>query len=98
MNLHDWLEYIEQLHSRDIELGLARLMPVARRLGVTQLSGPVITVAGTNGKGSTVALIEALARAQGSRVCCYTSPHIHRFNERIRIDGEPAWQALTTHW
>ena len=93
MTLRDWLARIEQLHSRDIELGLERLMPVARRLGVTQLPCPVITVAGTNGKGSTVALIEALAQARGLNVCCYTSPHIHAFNERVRINGRMAEDA-----
>ena len=90
MTLDTWLNHIEQLHSSEIELGLDRLMPVAERLGVTRLPGKVVTVAGTNGKGSTVALLEALARESGHDVACYTSPHIHRFNERVRFNGQAA--------
>src|SRR5699024_10678697 len=70
----------------EIDMGLARIREVANRLG-TKAKVPVITVAGTNGKGSTVALVNALASSTGARVGVYTSPHILRFNERIRIAG-----------
>ncbi|MEE4249521.1 MAG: folylpolyglutamate synthase/dihydrofolate synthase family protein, partial [Alcanivoracaceae bacterium] len=89
MNLDDWQARIERLHPQEIELGLGRIRTVAERLKVTGLSCPVITVAGTNGKGSTVTLIERLARASGRHTALYTSPHLHRFNERVRINGEP---------
>jgi dihydrofolate synthase / folylpolyglutamate synthase len=89
MTLTDWLARIERLHPREIELGLSRIREVARRLEVLSFSCPVVTVAGTNGKGSTVTLIERLARASGRRTALYTSPHILRFNERIRLNGTP---------
>jgi dihydrofolate synthase / folylpolyglutamate synthase len=89
MELDDWLARIERLHPREIELGLGRIRLVAERLGVVAFDCPVVTVAGTNGKGSTVTLIERLARAAGRRTALYTSPHLFRFNERIRLDGEP---------
>ncbi|MCG8393896.1 MAG: bifunctional folylpolyglutamate synthase/dihydrofolate synthase [Pseudomonadales bacterium] len=85
-----WLERIESMHPAEIELGLDRLRQVADRLGVASLPGTVVTVAGTNGKGSTVALMTALAERQGRRVCVYTSPHLHRFNERVRLPDGPA--------
>lgn len=93
MNLTDWLQHIEGLHARDIELGLDRLREVAGRLNVCTAPVPVVTVAGTNGKGSTVALIEHLARAQGLRAAVYTSPHIHSFSERMRIGDVPCAEA-----
>lgn len=83
--LQSWLERIERLHPSEIELGLTRLRRVADTLGVARLPMPVITVAGTNGKGSVVALIRALAEQGGRRCCVYTSPHILHFNERIRL-------------
>lgn len=89
-SLADWLGYIESLHPRDMELGLERVAAVARQLGLLPWQGRVVTVAGTNGKGSTVSLLDHLARASGWRTGLYTSPHIHRFNERIRIDGAEA--------
>lgn len=89
MTLDQWLARIEAMHPSDIEMGLERLQPVAHRLAVSEAKAPVITVAGTNGKGSTVALLGALARAAGLSVASYTSPHLHRFNERICINGEP---------
>ncbi|EKF74865.1 folylpolyglutamate synthase / dihydrofolate synthase [Alcanivorax hongdengensis A-11-3] len=85
LTLARWLARIEAMHPAEIELGLGRVRQVAERLQVLQLSMPVITVAGTNGKGSTVALMAALAGHQGRRVAVYTSPHLHRFNERIRL-------------
>jgi len=90
MNLQQWLEHIERQHPHNIELGLERVREVAARLGLQRPAAQVITVAGTNGKGSTVAFIEAIARAGGWKVGAYTSPHLLRYNERVRIDGEDA--------
>ncbi|WP_024869392.1 bifunctional tetrahydrofolate synthase/dihydrofolate synthase [Pseudoxanthomonas suwonensis] len=90
MNLQQWLEHIERQHPHNIELGLERVREVAARLGLQRPAAQVITVAGTNGKGSTVAFVEAIARAGGWKVGAYTSPHLVRYNERVRIDGEEA--------
>lgn len=87
-SLGQWLAYIERQHPRSIELGLDRVRTVARRMRLGRPAKQVITVAGTNGKGSTVAFIEAIARAAGWRVGAYTSPHLLAYNERVRIDGE----------
>ncbi|MGJ3255673.1 MAG: bifunctional folylpolyglutamate synthase/dihydrofolate synthase [Alcanivorax sp.] len=90
-----WLERIEAMHPTEIELGLERIRQVARRLGVDSMSVPVITVAGTNGKGSTLRLMQVLADRHGRRVCLYTSPHLHHFNERVRLpDGLASDQQL----
>jgi len=94
MNLDDWQARIERLHPEEIELGLGRIRTVAERLEVLHFPCPIVTVAGTNGKGSTVTLMERLARAAGRRTALYTSPHIQRFNERVRLDGEPVSDAL----
>ncbi|WP_438767687.1 bifunctional tetrahydrofolate synthase/dihydrofolate synthase [Kushneria sp. TE3] len=87
--LTQWLAHLEKLHPVAIDLGLERIRIVAERLGL--LSGPiarrVVTVAGTNGKGSTVAMVEAVARAHGLSTACYTSPHLLRYNERLTLDG-----------
>lgn len=88
--LSDWLAYIERQHPKSIDMGLERVRDVAARLGLTRPARQVITVAGTNGKGSTVAFIEAIARAAGWRVGAYTSPHLLAYNERVRIDGVDA--------
>lgn len=88
-DLADWLERIQRGHPRDIELGLDRVREVWSALGAPRLAPQVILVGGTNGKGSTVAFIDAIARAHGWRVGRYTSPHVHRFNERIAIDDVP---------
>ena len=85
--LDDWLEYIEQQHPKSIDMGLDRVREVAMRLALGKPAARVITVGGTNGKGSTVAFIEAIARAAGWKVGAYTSPHLLRYNERVRIDG-----------
>ncbi len=85
--LADWLAFIERQHPNAIAMGLERVRAVAARLGLQHPAARVVTVGGTNGKGSTVAFIDAIARAQGLRVATYTSPHLLRFNERIRIDG-----------
>lgn len=87
-SLQDWLSRLEQLHPTEIELGLERVSSVATTLGVQKPASTVITVAGTNGKGSCVATLEALLRSAGRSVGAYSSPHLLRFNERIRINGE----------
>jgi dihydrofolate synthase/folylpolyglutamate synthase len=85
----EWLAYLETLHPKAIALGLDRVKSVAGRLDVAPVC-PVITVAGTNGKGSTCALLEHMLRADGYRVAMYTSPHLLRYNERVRIAGSDA--------
>jgi dihydrofolate synthase / folylpolyglutamate synthase len=86
-SLEDWLVYQERMHPAGIALGLDRIRAVAARLLSGRPARHVLTVAGTNGKGSTVAFAEAIARAAGLRVGAYTSPHLLRYNERVRIDG-----------
>ncbi|MCQ8130773.1 bifunctional tetrahydrofolate synthase/dihydrofolate synthase [Methylomonas rivi] len=88
--LADWLAWQEQSHPRPIDLGLERVAGVLARLAVQPKKAPTITVAGTNGKGSCVAFLAAIYRAQGYKVGAYTSPHILRYNERIRVDGQSA--------
>jgi dihydrofolate synthase / folylpolyglutamate synthase len=85
--LNDWLDYQLQIYPKSIDMGLDRISEVAKRLAIKKPAPRVITVAGTNGKGSTVAFIEAIARAAGWKVGAFTSPHILEYNERIRIDG-----------
>ena len=85
--LSRWLEYIDQVHPSTIALGLDRLRSVASRMPALPERWHVITVAGTNGKGSTVAALESVLRAAGYRVGATLSPHIERFEERIRLDG-----------
>ena len=91
--LSEWLELQESVHARSIDLGLERVAAVARKLEVQNPPYRVITVAGTNGKGSTVAHLEAMLRASGVRCGAFTSPHLIRYNERIRVDGELASDA-----
>ncbi len=88
-SLADWLHYQESLHPVEIELGLDRVRTVWQRLHDGDVPFFTITVAGTNGKGSSVAMLEAILRAAGHTVGAYTSPHLLRYNERIRLDGEP---------
>jgi len=91
-SLSGWLAHLESLHPRGqhgIELGLDRIRRVKDSLGQRQTI-PLITVGGTNGKGSTCAFLECMLRAAGYRVGLYTSPHLLRYNERVRIDGESA--------
>ena len=96
--LQQWLDYCEQLHPKTIAMGLERVAEVARRLDL-RFDCPVITVAGTNGKGSTCAMIEAVAQESGYRTGVYSSPHIVHFEERCRIRGEPvAADALLEHF
>ena len=91
--LADWLAYIERQHPKSIDMGLQRVREVAARMRLPRPAKRVITVGGTNGKGSTVAFVEAIARAHGWKVGCYTSPHLLRYNERVRIDGVDAGDA-----
>jgi dihydrofolate synthase/folylpolyglutamate synthase len=88
--LAEWLSYQEGVNPRSIELGLDRVREVWRRMGAPAPARWTVTVGGTNGKGSTVAMLEAMLRAAGRRVGCYTSPHLLHYNERIRIDGRDA--------
>jgi len=92
-SLAEWLALQEAAHPKSIDLGLARVGEVARRLGIDRPKSAVITVGGTNGKGSTVAHLEALWLAAGRSAGLFTSPHFLRYNERIRIDGVEAEDA-----
>lgn len=87
-SLSDWLGYIERQHPKTIAMGLERVRVVADAMALPKPARHVITIGGTNGKGSTVAFIEAIARAAGWRVGAYTSPHLLHYSERVRIDGE----------
>jgi len=91
--LAEWLDYQQSVHPRAIELGLQRAAEVWRRLGAPRPAPVVITIGGTNGKGSTVAFLEAMLRAAGKRTGAYTSPHLLRYNERVRVLGEEAGAA-----
>ena len=96
--LEQWLAYCEHLHPQNIALGLDRVRAVAERLQL-RFDCPVITVAGTNGKGSTCAMLEAVALQSGYRPGVYTSPHLVHFEERCRVGGDiVAAQALLPHF
>ena len=87
--LNAWLDWQATLNPVEIDLGLERIVDVLQRMGLAnKFECPLIIVAGTNGKGSVVSLLESMASAAGLKVCCYTSPHIIRYNERIKINGE----------
>ena len=88
MNLSQWLEKIEQLHPKNIDMGLSRVREVARRMELA-FDCPVITVAGTNGKGSTCAMLDAIYTQAGYKTGVYSSPHLVHFEERCRLMGEP---------
>lgn len=98
MTLQDWLQHISSQHSRPIDLGLDRVVRVAQAMGFApgreiaqptiSLGCPSILVGGTNGKGSTCAMLESILVQAGYRMATYTSPHLNRFNERLRIDGQ----------
>ncbi|MEM7304002.1 MAG: bifunctional tetrahydrofolate synthase/dihydrofolate synthase [Pseudomonadota bacterium] len=84
-SLDDWLSWQTTLHAREIELGLDRIQTVADRLNLLNNSFKVITVAGTNGKGSSVAMLSTILHHAGYKVGTYTSPHIIHYNERVRV-------------
>ena len=86
--LADWLEWQETLNPKHVDLGLERPRQVAREMRLESLAAPVVSVAGTNGKGSVVAYVEAIAAAAGCRVAAYYSPYLLRYNESLRIGGE----------
>jgi dihydrofolate synthase / folylpolyglutamate synthase len=88
-SLQGWLQWQESLHPLVIDLGLERAARVFRALNPDYVKPPTITVAGTNGKGSSVAYLESIYTVQGYRVGAYTSPHILKYNERIKINGKP---------
>jgi len=90
--LADWLTYLESLHPKTIALGLERVAQVRQRLNL-QAGFPIITVGGTNGKGSVCAMLESMLHAAGYRVGCYTSPHLLEYNERVRIGKKQAGDA-----
>lgn len=96
MTLDQWLERLGCQHPAAIDLGLKRLAVVAERLALTEcpLARHVITVAGTNGKGSTVAMVDAIARAHGLSSGAYSSPHLRRYNERVTVNGHHVSDAL----
>ncbi len=87
--LDGWLHWQESQHPNEIELGLERVSQVLARIDLTNPNFTVITVAGTNGKGSSVAMLQSILLAAGYRVGTYTSPHLLRYNERIQINGVP---------
>ncbi len=87
--LEGWLRYLESLHPKTVDLGLERVLAVKERLGLHP-GFAVITVGGTNGKGSACAMLESILRAGGYRTGLYTSPHLLRYNERVRLDGAEA--------
>ena len=90
MDLNSWIDFLEQPDNCVIELGLDRVSIVAKALDVENFSCPVVTVAGTNGKGSCVASIEAIGLALDKKVGVYTSPHLHDILERIKVNGDKA--------
>lgn len=97
-SLADWLAHAERLHPKNIELGLDRVRAVAQKLGLA-FDCPVITVAGTNGKGSTCAMLESILTHAGYRTAVFTSPHLVRFEERLRLSGEAVdGNALSAHF
>ena len=93
-SLQAWLDWQSGLNPQEIVLGLERVRRVWEGLGSPTLGAPVLSVAGTNGKGSSVAFAESILQAAGYRTGCYTSPHLLRYNERIRLGGQPVDDSL----
>jgi dihydrofolate synthase/folylpolyglutamate synthase len=93
-SLSEWLEYIDRVHPRDIEMGLSRVSAVAHAMGLLPVAVPTLIVAGTNGKGSTCVATEATLIQLGWRVGTTLSPHISHFRERIRIDSQHCSDAM----
>ncbi len=91
-----WLYYLERLHNRPIDLGLERVRQVAETLSLLSPAPLVFTVAGTNGKGTTCCLLESILLAAGMRVGVYSSPHLLRYTERVRIQGQELPESLHT--
>ena len=99
-SLTEWLNYMQQIHVSAIDMGLSRVLPVVEYLGLVQSAKDdafIFTVAGTNGKGSTTAVISAMCQAAGYKTALYQSPHLSQFNERIRIDGEMVSDTTLIH-
>ncbi|BDH45060.1 bifunctional protein FolC [Salmonella enterica subsp. enterica serovar Choleraesuis] len=94
--LATWLSYLEHLHSKTIDLGLTRVRAVADTLGLLKPAGFVFTVAGTNGKGTTCRTLESVLMAAGFRVGVYSSPHLVRYTERVRVQGQELPESLHT--
>ncbi|MCK7458168.1 bifunctional tetrahydrofolate synthase/dihydrofolate synthase [Idiomarina aminovorans] len=87
-SLQDWLTYLESIHPKDIDMGLARVSAVGAKAGVLKPAKLVITVSGTNGKGSTVCYLETILREAGYTTAVYTSPHITEYRERVRVNAQ----------
>lgn len=94
--LATWLYYLEHLHSQAIDMGLDRIRQVAQRLDLLKPASFIFTVAGTNGKGTTCRTLETLLMAAGYRVGVYSSPHLVRYTERVRVQGQELTEALHT--
>jgi len=94
--LATWLYYLERLHTQAIDLGLTRIEHVARTLDLLKPAPFVFTVAGTNGKGTTCRTLETLLMAAGYRVGVYSSPHLLRYTERVRVQGDELPEAAHT--
>ena len=88
--LASWLSYLENLHSKTIDLGLARVSEVAGQMDILKPAPFVFTVAGTNGKGTTCRTLESILMAAGYKVGVYSSPHLVRYTERVRVQGGTA--------
>ena len=87
-SLDDWLCYLERVHPANIEMGLERIKQVADSVNLLKSSSKIIMIAGTNGKGTTARCLESLLLAQGYSVGTYASPHLIRYNERVRVNGK----------
>lgn len=85
--LSEWLSWMEQCHPSEIELGLERVDQVAKTMAIDLSASRVVSIAGTNGKGSTVSYLDAIYRQAGYSVGCFTSPHFLHYNERVKVDG-----------
>ncbi|WP_415903909.1 bifunctional tetrahydrofolate synthase/dihydrofolate synthase [Neptuniibacter sp. QD48_55] len=88
MNLSEWLSWMEQCHPSEIELGLGRVSQVAEKLKIDLSASNVVTVAGTNGKGSTISYLNSIYQQAGYSVGCYTSPHFIDYNERVKLNSQ----------
>lgn len=95
--LGEWLTFIEKRNTQEIQLGLTRIQAVAHRMNLLNPNCTVITVTGTNGKGSTIAALEMVYHTAGYKVGAYTSPHLIRFNERIRLNSKPMSDEAICH-